>query len=61
MTIDEIKYVEDTAGMKLFIAQVANYLETGVKPSDYVVSEDPIVSESQERIMEVLNERFGKK
>ena len=51
MTIDEIKY----------IAQVANYLETGVKPSDYVVSEDPIVSESQERIMEVLNERFGKK
>lgn len=61
MTIDEIKYVEEAAGMKLFIAQVANYLETGVKPPDYVVSEDPIVSESQERIMEVLNERFGKK
>ena len=61
MTIDEIKYIEESAGMKLFIAQVANYLETGIKPSDYVVSEDPIVSESQDRIMEVLNERFGKK
>ena len=61
MTIDEIKYVEDTASMKLFISQIADYLETGNEPPVYAVAEDPIVSESQERIMEVLNERFGKK
>ena len=61
MTIDEIKYVEEAAGMKLFIAQIADYLETGNEPPVYAVAEDLSVSSDQERIMQVINERFGKK
>ena len=61
MTIDEIKYVEDTASMKIFIAQIADYLETGNEPPVYAVAEDLSVSSDQERIMQVIKERFGKK
>ena len=42
------------------VTQIADYLETGNEPPVYAVAEDLSVSSDQERIMQVIKERFSK-